>query len=166
MTAIDEILVHVDAMKETQRSVRPARAPWRCFADLFRKPCHVERAVVEQLYLVELSTGRLLQQQLQPLATDDEASREEARRISSMVTYFLAFFRHPEQLSHYAKLGQIRIENRTYGICASANLVLLSVIRGNAGVQVRLTDCRDIFIDAESQYVDGRRDPGEWLPPF
>ncbi|MCL2648504.1 MAG: hypothetical protein FWD61_16105 [Phycisphaerales bacterium] len=161
MTATEEMLVRVEAGKEVERSVRRPLRPWRCFVELFRKPCCVERAVIEQLYLVELATGQLLQQQIQPLAS--EHLQEEARRICSMVTCLLAFLRHPEQLAHYARLGQICIENRTYGICVSSDLVLLSVIRGNAGLQMRLVDCREMLMDAQQEYANGRRGSGEWL---
>ena len=136
MLATEENLTHVGVVRS-------------CFAALFRKQC-IERATIERIYLVERSTGRLLQQRLPPLTTDED----EARRISSMVTCFLAFFRHPDQLAHYAQLRQLRIENRTYGICASENLILLSVIRGNAGIQMRLTDCHDMLLNAESEYAE------------
>jgi len=134
MIATEEILARIGVVRG-------------CFG--FLRKARVERAVVEQIYLVERSTGRLLDQQIQPNAL----LPDDAARITAMVTCFMAFFRHPEQLAHYARLGHIQIDDRTYGICVSDHLVLLSVIRGSAGIQTRLADCRDRLTEAELAYA-------------
>ena len=120
---------------------------------------------IEQLYLIDKETGEILEHLMQPLEDNDDA-REQGRRIESMVTYLLAFLRDPEHLMRYASLGQMRVERLTYGFHAGAQLVILSILRGNEGMEGELEKCNDMLIAADRDWFNGKRDPGTWLPPL
>jgi hypothetical protein len=138
-------------------------APWRWLGGVFRRKAG-EPAQIEQLYLVAIESGEILEQVVEPMEVTEDHEREEERRISSMVTYLLMFLREPEQRMRFAALGQMRVERVTYGVCAGAGLVLLSVIRGRAGVEAELDRCREMLIAADEEWFHGRRGAGKWLP--
>jgi len=140
-------------------------APFRALVDSFRKKRSAS-ARIEQLYLVATESGEILEQFVRPMDDLEDHEREEEQRVSSMVTYLLMFLRDPEQRMRYAALGQMRVERVTYGVCAGAGLVLLSVIRGRAGgegVEAELDRCREMLIAADQEWFHGRRGAGKWL---
>jgi hypothetical protein len=137
--------------------------PWRWLAGIFRRKAG-EPAQIEQLYLVAIESGEILQQVVEPMEVAEDHEREEERRISSMVTYLLMFLRDAEQRMRFAALGQMRVERVTYGISAGTGLALLSVIRGRAGVEAELDRCREMLIAADQEWFQGRRGAGKWLP--
>jgi hypothetical protein len=138
-------------------------SPWHWGCGLFRRKGKAAR--IEQLYLIDRETGDILERVMQPLEDNDDA-REQGRRIASMVTYLLAFLRDPEHLMRYASLGQMRVERLTYGFHAGAQLVLLSVLRGNEGMETELDKCREMLIAADREWFNGKRGQGGWLPPL
>jgi hypothetical protein len=137
-------------------------SPWNWGRGLFRR--RGKQARIEQLYLIDRDSGQILEQIIQPLEDTDDA-REEGRRISSMVTYLLAFLRDPEHLMRYAMLGQMRVERLTYGFHAGAQLILLSILRGDEGLSTELEKCRDMLIAADRDWFNGKRGAGTWLTP-
>ncbi|MGN6368929.1 MAG: hypothetical protein ACTHN5_11775 [Phycisphaerae bacterium] len=138
-------------------------SPWNWGRGLFRRKG--KPACIEQLYLIERGSGEVLEKVMQPLAENDDAI-EEGRRIASMVTYLLAFLRDPDHLMRYADLGRMRVERLTYGFHAGAQLVLLSVLRGDEGMEGELDRCRDMLMAADREWFNGKRGQAGWLPPL
>ena len=111
--------------------------PWK----LLRTPCPLFRrrrarrgsaagARIEQLVLLDRATGKLLQQStLAPADPEDPAHLQEQRSIASMLATLSQFLQNPSYLQQYLALGQLRVEEFTYGIHATETLLLLSVIR-------------------------------------
>ncbi len=98
------------------------------------------------------------------LARAAEAS--ERRGSGGLEGRDLAALRDPEHLMRYASLGQMRVERLTYGFHTGAQLILLSILRGNEEMDGELEKCRDMLIAADRDWFNGKRGTGTWLPPL
>jgi hypothetical protein len=107
--------------------------PWRLLAAALRRTRSRRRAVaaatVEKLLLIDHTSGTLLQQSdLPPAGPLNPADMRRQRAIASLLASLRGSLKEPQCLRRYLDLGHLRVEEFTYGIHATATLLLLSVI--------------------------------------
>ena|GEM_PF-6215337 len=128
-------------------------------ADFFRHAFQRKAAPasIEQLFLIHRPTGAIIQHALRiDNAHHKSSTLTEQRAIASMVTYLLSYFRDQKYLTHYLRVGHLRIEQFTYGIHGGPECTLLSVIRTPRGADAggTLAECQGILEHIHCEHAD------------